>query len=568
VAIIKHKDEKLQVRLIDYFILLFILSIAFYMFNNTRFKVTSNSFDENGNEFPYITSIDYTSDSLGENVLDEETIYFNKEKNYYIKLSFNKELIISENVKIRVLFNNSTYIEEQVAGNISDHIVIKGNNELHYENELKITGIQVVNGYIKDENNHELNSRIREDVVNMEQSIVVLNNMPTVSASSVKSFYTDNLASILIETNEQLVDSYCISENDNCSDETFKKYESNLVEYTFDTNENEKEVCVSVRDKAGNLSSCSTVEFNYYPSPEFDFKVEEGNVINGDSINVNVNIRDNEYLNLIEYCLALEKENCVKKSLTSSIDEEKKLDGSEGIKTLKFVLYDDAGNEYEYAHKIVVDKTKPNLKFDITNENVISNYKDVLVSFTDDYQLDSNNKYEYYLSTSSDILDGGKWSIFENNKPFRIRNVKDGNYYLWIKNINDAAGNSYSENEIFFIGNMFKFDNSKPFINIQTDEKEISDNNLSKEFVVTYKDNNKIKETILDSSSLVINCTNDSTYNIKIKQELNNGWIVEVTFDKESLTSGYFTLMVLSNLIEDEAGNRNDSITSNLIKIN
>ena len=91
---------------------------------------------------------------------------------------------------------------------------------------------------------------------------------------------------------------------------------------------------------------------------------------------------------------------------------------------------------------------------------------------------------------------------------------------------------------------------------------------MSKEFIITYAEIGKIKETIIDSSSLVINCTNNSKYSIKIKQTLHNGWIVEVTFDKDTLVSGYFTITVLSNLIEDEAGNRNDSITSNLIKIN
>jgi len=568
VAIIKHKNKELQVSLVDYFILLFILSIAFYMFNSTRYKVTSNSYDEHGVEFPYISSIDYTSDLFGEKLLDQDTVYLNKEKDYYIKLSFNKELIISDNTRVRVLFNNNTYIEEEVEGSINNYLTIKGNNELHYEEELKITGVQIVNGYIKDEYDHELNPSIKEEVINKGQSLVILNDSPTVSASSLKSFYTDNLASIKIETNEQLVDSYCISENDNCSKDTFKKLENEIVEYTFNTDNSEKELCVRVKDKAGNLSTCSKVKFNYYPFPEFDFKVEEGNATNSDYINIDISVKGNEYLNLKEYCLTLENEECLKKDLLSNIKEKKFLGDKEGIKRLKLVLYDDNGNEFEYLHEIMVDKTKPILDFKVTNEDVVSNYKDVLISFSDNYKLDKDNNYEYYLSGSSLVLDGGKWNSFKNNETFRIRNVKDGSYYLWVRNIKDEAGNGFEKDEVFCLGTVLNFDNSKPILTIENSDKEISKDNLSKEFIITYSDNSKIKETILDSSSIVINCTNDSRYEINVKQKLNNGWIVEVVFDEKTLVSGYFTLTVLSNLIEDEALNRNDAITSNLIKIN
>ena len=117
------------------------------------------------------------------------------------------------------------------------------------------------------------------------------------------------------------------------------------------------------------------------------------------------------------------------------------------------------------------------------------------------------------------------------------------------------------------VSNKLSFDNTKPVINITYNDTTIDEQSLTKEFVITYSDNDIVKEVILDNSSIVVDCTTDSKYTINIVRKLDNGWIVEVTFEKETLKSGYFSLTILSNLVEDQALNRNDAVTTNLIKI-
>lgn len=548
--------------LVDYLILLFIISLAIYMFGNTRNRVTSNS-NTNEEILPFISNIDYIKED--KNRSSSLTYYLNEENKFFIKLEFSKKVEVAANTSVRLLFNNNTYIDRKVAEGSHSYILIEGDNTIHYEQELKVIDVDVISGYIKDEDNNELSTRIEEELISKQTSLYVLNKKPVLTAVSEKSFYTSNSANIIIETNNHLVNSYCISEDEICTD--YIEYESNIINYSFNANEENKKLCVFIKDKAGNVSDCSLVEFDYYASPSIKFEIEEGEYVKSNEITVNIETKINPYANISEYCLYLEGNSCSKKTIVGLVKEKILLDNIEGEKTIKLKLFDN-NKEFEYVKKVILDKSAPTLDFTITNKDKISNYKDVLINYSDNTLLHNDNKYEYCLSTSDTTLAGSIWTSYENNKKFRIRNVNDGDYYLWIRDAKDQANNSYSNGEYILISEKLSFDNSKPIINIVTDEKGITENNLVKEFIITCKDNNEIYETILDESSIIISSTTKVNYKLNIIETDVNNWLVQVIFEKESLASGYFSLTILSNLIEDIAGNKNDSSTSNLIKIN
>lgn len=548
--------------LVDYLILLFIISLAIYMFGNTRNRVTSNS-NINEELFPFISSIDYVREDKNKN--SSLTYYLNEENKFFVKLEFSKKVEVADNTNIRLLFNNNTYIDRKVSSGTHSYILIEGDNTIHYEQELKVIDIDIISGYIKDEDNNELNTRIEEELISKQTSLYVLNKKPILNAVSEKDFYTSNNANIIIETNNNLVNSYCISENEICTD--YIEYQSNIINYSFNTNEETKKLCVFIKDKAGNISDCSLVEFDYYTSPSIKFEIEEGQYVKSNEITVNIETKQNPYANISEYCLYLEGNSCNKKQIINSVKEKIILDNKEGEKTINLKLFDN-DKEFEYVKKVVLDKSSPTLDINIVNKDKVSNYKDVLINYKDNTLLNEDNKYEYYLSTSDTTLSGSSWVSYENNKKFRIRNVSDGDYYLWIRSVKDQANNAYSTSDYVLISEKLSFDNSKPIINIVTDEKGVNESNLIKEFIITCKDNNAIYETILDESSIVISSTTKINYKLNIIETDTNTWLVQVIFEKENIASGYFSLTVLSNLIEDVSGNKNDSTTSNLIKIN
>ena len=379
------------------------------MFNNTRITVTSTSFEEGEENFPFIHRIDYTKDSYGNDIVTEDSYYVNSTKEYYIKVSFNKELYISENAKVRVLFNNNTYIEETISSGKSNNFVVKGNSNYHFEEDLKVVAIDVINGYIKDENGNELSANITEAMVKNEQSLIVINETPVVMASSEKEFYTTNKAYINLSLNESFIGSYCVSSHDFCEDNEFITYENNKIEYEFESEDVENEACVFVKDKAGNISDCAQVKFKYYPYPKLNMTIQEGDVVNTNMININVESEVNNYLNITNYCLTIESEECVHKEYKETINIEKSFSDVEGTKLIKFILFDDAGNSYEFEKSIIYDKTRPVLDLQVSNKESVSNYKEVIINFVDTVGLSNSNVYEYYLSTSNTELVGSKW---------------------------------------------------------------------------------------------------------------------------------------------------------------
>lgn len=563
--IIIKNNEKVDNGWLDYLFLIIIISLAFLMLSAIRFNVKSSSYDETGKEFPYISNIEYVKDIAGEQKFDGNDIYLNKDRDYFIKITFNKEMNISNNAVVRVLLNNGSFIERSLNSGKSSYLIIEGDTSIHYDNVIPVS-VEMINGFINDENGHSLNFSLK-DAIFSNQKLIILNETPSLVASSKEDFYIENIATIIMETDEKYIDYYCISEDESCTN--FIKYDSNTVNYEFKANASRKDLCVFVKDKAGNVSNCSMVSFNYYSFPKFDFEVEEGNLTNKDSINVNVKFYESEYVDIRQYCLVINAEDCIKKDLiNNTIEEVKSLGEQDGKKIVKLVMFNIDGMEFEYKYELFYDKSAPVLDLNVSSCDKASNHKDIIINFSDNYALSEENEYKYYLSTSNVSLEGGSWSNYENNKSFRIRNVADGSYYLWIKSVKDKIGNNYSGNEYFVLEKQLMFDNSKPILNIDYDSDSVSEStNYSKEFTITYSDGGKIKETILDSSYLVVDVNIDVEYEIKIKETLIDGWIVEVSFSEYNIQSGEFTLTILSNLIEDEAGNRNDSFTTGIIKI-
>ena len=64
----------------------------------------------------------------------------------------------------------------------------------------------------------------------------------------------------------------------------------------------------------------------------------------------------------------------------------------------------------------------------------------VTITVSDNMELDSNNVYQYYLSTSSTNRENGSWITYESGKPFTITGNNETKY-LWIWPVKDALGN-------------------------------------------------------------------------------------------------------------------------------
>lgn len=563
--VIKGVENKVDNGWLDYLFLIIIISLGFLMLSTIRFNVKSSSYDETGKEFPYISNVEYVKDAVGEYEFDSDDVFLNKESKYFIKFTFNKVLNVSNNAIVRVLFNNGSFIERQLIEGKSSYLIIEGDTSIHYENLVPIS-IEMINGFIHDEYGHNLNFSLK-DATFSNQKLIILNESPKLEASSQEDFYIDNVATIVINTEEKYVDYYCISEDENCIN--FVKYDSNVVKYEFKADSSKKELFVFVKDKAGNISNCSSVSFNYYSFPKFDFIVEEGSLTNNDSINIKAKFYESEYADIKQYCLVVNDGECIRKDLIdNTIEEHKSLGNQEGKKVIKLIMFNVDDMKFEHKYELFYDKSAPVLDVNITNEDRESNHKDILINFSDNYALNELNEYKYYLSISNVLLEGGTWINYENGSSFRIRNVNDGTYYLWIKTVSDKIGNYYSNNEYFVVDSALMFDNSKPLLNVDYNQDAVDvTSNYCKEFIITYSDDGTIKEMVLDKSYLVVDVNIDVNYEIKIKEILENGWVIEISFSEYNIQSGEFTLTVLSNLIEDEAGNRSDSFTTQIIKI-
>lgn len=63
----------------------------------------------------------------------------------------------------------------------------------------------------------------------------------------------------------------------------------------------------------------------------------------------------------------------------------------------------------------------------------------IAVSNKDKVTVKTSNKYQYYVSTSEDKLQGGQWLDYKLGTPFTIKNIT-GKRYVFVKQLTDTDG--------------------------------------------------------------------------------------------------------------------------------
>ena len=86
----------------------------------------------------------------------------------------------------------------------------------------------------------------------------------------------------------------------------------------------------------------------------------------------------------------------------------------------------------------IVDISAPTL----TQETLIDGEREktVRITISDDYGLSSENKYQYYLSTSATTLSGGEWKDYISGEMFILAGENETKY-LWVYPVMDSAWN-------------------------------------------------------------------------------------------------------------------------------
>ena len=131
---------------------------------------------------------------------------------------------------------------------------------------------------------------------------------------------------------------------------------------------------------------------------------------------------------------------------------------------IKIKVKDNAGNITSYEETLYIDKidkTAPTITIS-PNGVTTSQSQNVTITVEDNggSGLNSNNSYQYQLGTSSTVVPTGTWQDYTSGTEFTIGEGLTGNYYLWIKTIEDNAGNQSAEAE-YVVSNLFTFENTK-----------------------------------------------------------------------------------------------------------
>lgn len=151
--------------------------------------------------------------------------------------------------------------------------------------------------------------------------------------------------------------------------------------------------------------------------------------------------------------------------------------------------------------------------------------KTVKITVNGSSDLSSENKYQYYLSTSSTTLTGGEWKDYTLGEEFTLTGT-NGTRYLWIYPIKDSAGNISDGRD----------NTSEPYY--------ISSYNFVSTYTVTYVGNkfstvSKVENGITvtydpDTSILTLNGTQGSKQNLDFmiaSQSFSEGEEYKITLD-------------------------------------
>ncbi|MCL2342107.1 MAG: Ig-like domain-containing protein, partial [Firmicutes bacterium] len=123
-------------------------------------------------------------------------------------------------------------------------------------------------------------------------------------------------------------------------------------------------------------------------------------------------------------------------------------DGTESI-TISGAA-DAAGNVMvnNSTQTFIIDNTKPTINVGVAPLSDPCKSTSVTITAADPAAgsvasgLSGTNAYEYQLSTSNMAAPTGSWTPYTSGTPFTIGTGMDGTYYLWVKAVNDNAGNT------------------------------------------------------------------------------------------------------------------------------
>ena len=96
----------------------------------------------------------------------------------------------------------------------------------------------------------------------------------------------------------------------------------------------------------------------------------------------------------------------------------------------------------------------------------------ITVEDEDSNSLSDENEYQYYLSNSGTSLSDGNWTDYTSGTAFSVGSGKTGNYYLYVKQVEDSLENKSSANNIVIDGvtyhkyGPYKFDNIGPIFTV------------------------------------------------------------------------------------------------------
>jgi len=313
--------------------------------------------------------------------------------------------------------------------------------------------------------------------------------------------------------------------------------ESGIAGYSFDNGENWQTtnsktytgntdgIIIKVKDNAGNITPYGeTIKIDKIDTTDATINSVSGNATawTNQSVTLTINATDSES-GIAEYSFD-DGENWQttnSKTYTKNTNE------------IKIKVKDNAGNITPYGETIKIDKidnTAPTITITPNGSNTSQSQNITIIAEDNGGSgLSNENSYQYQLGTSSTEVPTGTWQDYTNGTEFTIGDGLTGDYYIWVKNIFDNAGNEAAESD-YIVSNKFMFDNSEDADTTAPElSVEYSTTQLTKESVtVTIKSNEEIQEV--------------------------NGWILE---ENDKTLTKVYTKNVTENIdVYDIAGNK------------
>ena len=117
------------------------------------------------------------------------------------------------------------------------------------------------------------------------------------------------------------------------------------------------------------------------------------------------------------------------------------------------------------VHAVWKDATPPAVNASPESTSSYTTSLGVTITVTDNELLSADNTYEYCLGTDSSAPpSSASWSSYRNGVPITIGSTLSGTYYMWVKHVKDAAGNTSvsSPNADYHRFGPYYFDNTAP----------------------------------------------------------------------------------------------------------